>query len=63
MLALQHMLGQPLGAAGVGRPGFQNRFHQREFGAAVGQAGAADHVAHHVHVGPQGHLVGVKAFD
>ena len=63
MAALQHMLGQPLGAAGVGRTSFQNRFHQRKFGAAVGQSGAADHVAHHVHVGLQGHLVGVKTLD
>ena len=63
MAALQHMFGQPLGSAGVGRTGFQNRFHQRKFGAAVGQPGAADHVAHHVHVGLEGHLVGVKTLD
>ena len=63
MAALQHMLGQPLGAAGVGRASVQDGFHQWEFRTAIGQPGAADHIAYHVHVGLQGHLVGAKAFD
>ena len=63
VLALQHMLGQPLRAAGVGQALFQDFFHQRELGAAVLQAGAADHVANHVHVGPQRGLFCAKAFD
>jgi len=63
MLALQHMLGQPLRAAGVGRAGFQDGFHQGKLGRAVALAGAADHVADDIHVGLECHLVGAKAFD
>jgi hypothetical protein len=63
MAALQHMLGQPLRAAGVGQAGVQNGFHQRKLGAAVGQPGAADHIAHHEHIGAQRQLVGAEAFD
>ena len=63
MAALQHMLGQPLGAAGVGGTCVQNGFHQREFGAAVGQACPRHHVADHEHVGAKRHLVGGKALD
>ncbi len=61
--ALQHVFGQPLRAAGVGVSGVQNGFHQRKFRAAIGLAGAADHVAHHEHVGGQCQLVGTKALD
>ena len=63
MPALQHMFGQPLRATGVGRTSVQNRFHQGEFGVAIGQSGTADHVADHVQVGFQAHLVGVKTLD
>ncbi len=35
MLALQHVLGQPLRAAGVGGASLQNGFHQRKFGVAI----------------------------
>ena len=63
MSALQHMLGQPLRAAGVGQASVQNRFHQREFRAAVIQAGTADHIAHHIHIGFQSQLIGRKALD
>ncbi|EKD96756.1 MAG: hypothetical protein ACD_23C01287G0002 [uncultured bacterium] len=51
MSALQHLLGQPLRAAGVGQAGVQNGFHERKLGAAVGQPGAADHIAHDEHIG------------
>lgn len=63
MATLQHMFGQPLGAAGVGRARVQNGFHQREFGCPIRQVRAADHVAHDKHVGLQRHLVGAKALD
>ena len=63
MAALQHMLGQPLGAAGVRGAGIQNGFHQRKLGRAIIQAGPADHIAHHIHVRLQCELVGAKAFD
>ena len=49
--ALQHVLGQPLRTAGVGQAGVQDGFHQREFGGAIGQVGAADDVADDEHVG------------
>ena len=63
MATLQHMLGQPLRAAGVGRAAVQNRLHQRELGCAVLAAGAANDVADDVHVGLQRHLLGAKALD
>ena len=63
MAALQHMLGQPLGAAGVGQARIQNGFHQRKLRAAIGQPRTADHVAHHKHIRLQRELVGAKAFD
>ncbi|MNS86913.1 hypothetical protein D3C72_1208310 [compost metagenome] len=63
MAALQHVLGQPLRAAGVGLAGVEDGFHQRELGAAVGQPGPRDHVADHEHVGGEGQLVGAEAFD
>jgi hypothetical protein len=55
MAALQHVVGQPLRAAGVGRAGIQQGFHQR--------VAALDHVADHEHVGLEAHLLGAKAFD
>ena len=58
----QNVLGQPLWAAGVGRAGVQNGFHQRKFGCAVAQMGAANHVAHNEHVGFERQLVCAKAF-
>ena len=63
MAALQHVLGQPLRAAGVGRAGVENGFHERELGRAVGLSGAADHVADDKYVGLERHLAGVEAFD
>ena len=63
MAALQHMFTQPLGAAGVGQAGVQDGFHQRELRCAVGEAGAAHHIAHHKHVGLKRELVGAEAFD
>jgi hypothetical protein len=62
MPTLQDVLGQPLGAAGVGQACVQNGFHQREFGSAIDQVDAADHVAHHIHVGGKCQLVGAEAF-
>jgi len=55
MATLQHVLGQPLRAAGVGQARVQNGFHQ---GVA-----AADYIADHKQVGLQRNLVGGKAFD
>ena len=63
MAALQHMFGQPLRAAGVGCAGVQNGLHQREFGCAVGQVGAAHHIADHIYIRLQRHLVGPKTLD
>ncbi|MNV52511.1 hypothetical protein D3C71_1446100 [compost metagenome] len=63
MAPVQHMLGQPLGAAGVGRTGIQNGFHQREFGCAISQPCAADHVPNDKHVRLDGHLLCAKTFD
>ena len=60
---LQHVLGQPLRAAGVGQACVQNRFHQREFRCAVGQMSAADDVADDEHVWLQRELIGPEAFD
>ncbi len=60
---LQDMLGQPLRPAGVGAARVEDGFHQGKLRAAIGQAGAADHVAHHKHIGFQCHLVGAIAFD
>ena len=50
MATLQDMFGQPLGAAGVGRAGIEDGFHQRELGFPVRKAGARDDVAHHENV-------------
>ena len=63
MAALQDVFCQPLRAAGVGQALLQNGFHQREFGRAIGQAGAANYVAHHIHIGLQGGLLGSEAFN
>ena len=60
---IQHMVAQPLRAAGVGQAGFQNCFHQRVARRAVGQAGAGNHIAHHKHIGLQSQLVGAVALD
>ena len=60
--ALKHVFGQPLRSTGVRRPALHNGLHQGEFGRAVRQAGSADHIAHHVHVRLQGHLIGSVAF-
>ena len=60
---VQDVFSQPLRTAGVGRTAFQNSFHQRKFGRAVGQARARDDVANHVHIWMQSHLVGLKAFN
>lgn len=49
--AQQHVLGQPLRAAGVGLAGVEDGFHQRKLRRAVGQPGARHHVADHEHVG------------
>ncbi|MEY4882289.1 MAG: hypothetical protein RIS34_143, partial [Pseudomonadota bacterium] len=54
---------QPLWATGIGRAGVQNGFHQGEFGCAIGQVVAADHIAHNKHVGLERELVCTKAFD
>ena len=61
--ALQHMIGQPLRAAGVRRTGIQNGFHQGELRGSIGPAGPADHIAYHIHIRLQCHLVGTKALD
>ena len=66
MAALQNVFGQPLRAAGVGQPLLHDGLHQRKLGLAAGQPGAADHVAHHEHVGRGAQLrelVGGKTFD
>jgi len=63
MAALQEMFAEPLRAAGVGQACVQNRFHQRKFGTAIGQPGAADHIAHHKQVWFQGQLFGAETFD
>ena len=60
---VQHMVAQPLGAAGVGQTGLQNGLHQRVARCAVGQAGARDHIANDEHIRFQGHLVGAVALD
>ena len=53
--AEQHVLGQPLRAAGVGRAGVEDGLHQR--------IAARDDVADDEDIGLQGHLVGREAFD
>ena len=63
MAPLQHMLGQPLRAAGVGGARVQDGFHERKFRAAIGLPGATDDVADHEHVGRELHLVSAVAFD
>ena len=63
MALVQHVFRQPLRAAGVAGTGIQNRLHQGELGAAVGQPGAADNVADHKHVGLEGKLLRPKTFD
>ena len=55
MAAGQHLFGQPLRAAGVGRAGVEDGFHQR--------IAACDHVADDEDVGLEGHLFGAEAFD
>jgi len=63
MAPLQNMLREPLWATGIGQARIQNRFHQRKFGVAIGQACTAHHIAHHKHIGLEGQLVGPKAFN
>ena len=53
--ALQHVLGQPLRAAGVGQAGVEDGLHQR--------IAAADDVADDEEVRLQRELVGREAFD
>ena len=60
---MQHMLGQPLRTAGVGRTRLQNRLHQGKLGLTLRRARPRHHVADHEQVGLQGHLVLAKAFD
>ena len=62
MAALQHMFTEPLRPAGVGQARVEDGLHQREFGRAIGQACAADHVADHKHVGFECQLVSPKTF-
>ena len=57
------MLAQPLRPAGVGQALVENNLHQGEFGLAIVQPGAADHIAHHIHIGLERGLLGAKAFD
>ncbi len=57
------MVTQPLRTAGVGHARFQNGFHQRVTRMAFGCACTRHHIAHHEHVGLQGHLVLPIAFD
>ena len=59
----EHVFGQPLGAAGVRQSGVQNRFHEGELRASIGQLGATDHIADHKHIGLEGQLPGVKALN
>ena len=63
MTALQDMLRQPLGATGVCRARFENGFHQGKFGFTRRQPAAADHVANHVQIGFELHLIDAKAFN
>jgi hypothetical protein len=51
----QHVLGQPLRAAGVGRARVEDGLHQR--------VAARDDVADDEHVGRQRQLVGAEALD
>ena len=60
---LQHVFRQPLGPTGVGCTRFKNGFHQGKFGLARGQPAAADHVANHVQIGLELHLLDAKAFN
>jgi len=53
--SMEHVVGQPLRAAGVANARVQNRFHQR--------VAARDHIAHHKDIGLQGQLVGGEPFD
>ena len=59
---VQHMVTQPLRAAGVGRTAFQNGFHQRKFRRAVSQTCTRHHIADDIHIGLELHLVGGKTF-
>ena len=63
MAALQNMLAHPLRAAGVAGAAVQNRFHEWELGLPVGPMRTRHHIAHHKHIGLQGHLIGPKAFN
>ena len=53
--ARQHVLGQPLRAAGVGQAGVEDRLHQR--------VAAREHIADHVQIGADRQLFGVEALD
>ncbi|KAG1539473.1 hypothetical protein G6F50_014499 [Rhizopus delemar] len=55
VLAGQDVVAQPLRTGHVARARFQDGFHQR--------VAAADHVADHVQVGLQRHLLDAEAFD
>ena len=63
MTALKHMFGQPLGPAGIRRAGFQDGFHEGEFGLARGQAASTDHIANDKQIGLEFHLIDAKAFN
>ena len=65
MAALQHVLGQPLRAAGVRQPLVQDSLHQRVTRAAIGQTRPRNHIAHDEHIGRKAGLAqdrGVIAF-
>ena len=60
---VQYMVAQPLRAAGVGKTGFQNGFHQRVAGQAVDSTRSGHDVAHHKHVRFQGQLIRAVTLD
>ena len=57
---VQHVVAKPLRSTGVGCAAFQNRFHQREFRRAIGQARTRYDIPNDIYVGLKLHLVGGK---